>query len=109
MSIPCVMRSRCPELLFYNHIKRNKRENTIYAQRREMLKKKILEIDESAGHIFGAAKITALLKEKGVPVSVETVRDLMRELGLRNVRYGSKRLYEKEEDRRMKNLLNQDF
>ena len=94
---------------FYNHIKRNKRENTIYMRRREALKKQILEIDETAGHIYGAAKITALLKENGTPVSVETVRDLMRELGLRNVRYGSKRLYEKEEDRRMKNLLNQDF
>ena len=94
---------------FYNHIKRNKRENTIYAQRREMLKKRILEIDENAGHVYGAAKITALLKENGVPVSVETVRDLMRELGLQNVRYGAKRQYEKEEFLHSKNYLNQDF
>ena len=94
---------------FYNHIKRNKRENTIYAQRREMLKKRILEIDEDAGHVYGAAKITALLKENGFPVCVETVRDLMRELGLQNVRYGAKRQYEKEEFLHSKNYLNQDF
>lgn len=94
---------------FYNHIKRNKRENSIYAKRREALRKQILEIDEEAGHIFGATKITALLKKSGVPVCVETVRDIMRESGLQNVRYGAKRLYEKEEDRRSGNLLNQDF
>lgn len=94
---------------FYNHIKRNKRENTVYAQRREMLKKRILEIDENAGHVYGAAKITALLKDNGVPVCVETVRYLMRELGLQNVRYGAKRQYEKEEFLHSKNYLNQDF
>ena len=94
---------------FYNHIKRNKRENTIYAKRREMLKKRILEIDESAGHVYGAAKITAVLKDTGVPVCEETVRDLMRELGLQNVRYGAKRLHEKEELQHAKNHLNQNF
>lgn len=94
---------------FYNHIKRNKRENSIYVRRREALRKQILEIDEEAGHIFGATKITALLKKSGVPVCVETVRDIMRESGLQNVRYGAKRLYEKEEDWRSRNLLNQDF
>ena len=91
---------------FYNHMKRNKREDTYYTRRRESIKNQILIIDDETGHIFGAAKIAALLKEKDVPASVEFVRELMRELGLLSLRYGARRLYEKEEENRTNNYLN---
>ena len=94
---------------FYNHIKRNKREDTYYTRRRNNIKKQILIIDDETNHIFGAAKISALLKEKNINVSIEFVRELMRELGLLSVRYGARRLYEKEEEKRTNNYLNQDF
>ena len=94
---------------FYNHIKRNKRDDTYYTHRRESIKKEILVIDEETGHLLGAAKISALLKEKDIHTSVEFVRELMRELGLLSVRYGARRLYEKEEENRTTNYLRQDF
>ena len=94
---------------FYNHIKRNKRGNTYYTERREKLKEQILQIDEENSHLFGAAKITAVLKEQGAHVTVEFVRKMMRELGLQIVRYKTKSTYEMEEEHRTNNYLNQNF
>ena len=94
---------------FYNHVKRNKRDDTCFSKRREFLKEQILIIDEKNDHLYGASKIRAVLKEQGVPVSVEFVRVLMRELGLQNVRCGGRLIYEKEEKLRTENYLYQNF
>ncbi len=94
---------------FYNHVKRNKRDDTYYSHRREFLKKQILIIDDENEHLYGAPKITAVLKERGILVSVEFVRALMRELGLLNIRCGARCVYEKEEKLRTDNYLRQNF
>lgn len=39
---------------FYNHILRNKKQNTIYVQRKEELKEKIQKIYDESNQIFGA-------------------------------------------------------
>lgn len=97
-----------PRSTFYNHILRNKRDNTYYSKRREELRIKIQQAYDENKQIFGAAKITALLKSDGYRVSEKTVRELMREMGLISIRQEAKALYDKEQ-RSHKNYLNQQF
>ena len=97
-----------PRGTFYNHIFRNKRDNTWYAKRREEYRLKIQQIYDDSNQIFGAAKITAILKEEGYHISVEMVRELMRDMGFVSIRQGAKDLYDKEQ-RKFKNYLNQQF
>ena len=44
---------------FYNHLFRNKKDNTWYSKRREILREEILKIYEENRQIFGGGKITA--------------------------------------------------
>lgn len=50
---------------FYNHIFRNKRDNVWYLKRREELREKIQQVFDESKQIYGAGKITAVLKERG--------------------------------------------
>lgn len=93
---------------FYNHIFRNKRDNTWYAKRKEDLRIKIQKIYDENHQIFGSGKITAILKANGERVSEEMVRRLMRDMGLISIRDGAKDFYDKEKPR-FKNYLNQQF
>lgn len=99
---------KVPRGTFYNYILRNKRDNTWYAKRQEELRSKIQQIYDDNHQIFGAAKITALLKEHGERVSVKMVRRLMQDMGLTSIRIGAKDLYDKEQCP-YKNHLNQQF
>lgn len=63
---------------FYNHVLRNKKQNTVYVQRKEELREKIQKIYDDSNQIFGAGKIMAVLKQQGVKASEKTVRLLMR-------------------------------
>ncbi|MEG2041176.1 MAG: hypothetical protein RR068_08715, partial [Hafnia sp.] len=54
-----------PRGTFYNHILRNKRGNTLNAQRRETLLPMVKEIFDSTHQVYGGAKIVAVLKEQG--------------------------------------------
>lgn len=60
---------------FYNHILRNKRDNTYYSKRREKLRIKIQQVYDENKQIFGAAKIAAVLKSDGYKVSERIVRE----------------------------------
>lgn len=80
---------------FYNHILRNKKSNTWYAKRREEFRAKIQQIYDDNNQIFGAAKIAAVMKNEGYHISVEMVRELMRDMGLLSIRKGAKDFYEK--------------
>lgn len=44
---------------FYNHILRNKKENTLAAKKREELRPIIKDIFDSSGQIYGSKKIAA--------------------------------------------------
>lgn len=92
---------------FYNHIFRNKKDNTWYAKRREILREEILKIYEENRQIFGVGKITAILKQKGYRTSEETVSFLMHDMGLQSIRHRAKAIYEKEV--KAKNKVNQQF
>ena len=93
---------------FYNHILRNKRDNTWYAKRKEELRLKIQQVYDDSRQIFGVGKITATLKANGEKVSEKMVRLLMQDMGLISIRDGAKDFYDKEQVR-LKNHLNQQF
>ena len=71
-----------PRGTFYNHVLRNKKDNTWYAKRREELRLRIQEIFDESNQVFGAAKIAAVMKNEGFKISNEMVRTLMRDMGL---------------------------
>ena len=77
---------------FYNHVLRNKREDTTYTKRRDELSEKIKEIFHNNKQIFGAGKIVALLQNDGYKVSIKMVRQLMRDQGLSSIRQDSKQI-----------------
>ena len=99
---------KVPRGTFYNHILRNKRDNTWYSKQREIHRVRIQEIYDEHNQIFGAAKIAAIMKSEGYRISADTVRELMRDMGLTSIRQDSKEIYDKEK-RRHKNYLNQQF
>lgn len=70
---------------FYNHIYRNKKDRTWFNVKRERVKPKIEKIYHDSGDIYGAAKISALLKKQGGVTSTPYVSGLMKELGLHGV------------------------
>ena len=97
-----------PRGTYYNHILRNKRDNTWYAKRRETLREQIQEIYDESNQIFGAAKITAVLRRRDIKSSVNMVRQLMSDMGLVSIRQDAKKYYN-DNARRHKNYLNQEF
>lgn len=94
---------------FYNHILRNKRDTTWYAKQREILRVAIKRVYDESNQVFGAGKITAVLKERGYNTCEETVRRLMKDMGLVSIRQRAKALYEQEKRRVPKNVLSQQF
>ena len=74
---------------------------TLYEKRKEELKILIQQIYDDNRQIFGAEKITAVLKAQGEPVTAPTVRELMKELGLLSVRLTAKTLYDSEHKNRL--------
>ena len=97
-----------PRSTFYNHIFRNKKDNTWYSKRKEELRIRIQEIYDESNQIFGAGKITAVMRNKGIKVSEEMVRTLMKDMRIGSIRQVAKKLYD-EEKRKHKNYLNQEF
>ncbi len=86
--------NKVPRGTYYNFILRNKRDNTWYSKRQEELRIKIQEIYDENNQIFGAAKITAVLKEQGYRTSEKTARKLMRDMGLISIRQDAKSIYD---------------
>ena len=93
---------------FYNHLKRNKRQQAWFFLRREELKKEILDIYYNTSEIYGARKMAAALRQKNITVSVHLVRELMAEMDLISIRVYSNYLYQKE-FWKYKNYVNQVF
>lgn len=93
---------------FYNHILRNKRDNAWHAKRREELRIRIQEVFDENRQVFGAPKITAVLRKEGLQVSEKMVSTLMREMGIQSIRQSAKAMYD-EEHKKIKNHLNQKF
>ena len=99
-----------PRGTFYNHIKRNKRDNSSYAKHREELRTAIQEIFEESRQTFGSEKICAVLHERGYRAGTTLVRELMSEMGLSSVSTTSKRQWRKSNRcERKANILQRQF
>lgn len=99
-----------PRGTFYNHIKRNKRDNSSYAKHREELRTAIQEIFEESRQTFGSEKICAVLHERGYRAGTTLIRELMSELGLSSVAATSKRQWKKSNSyERKANILQRQF
>lgn len=94
---------------YYNHIFRNKRDDTIYAKNQEELRSLIKDIFDEYEQVMGAGKIHAILRERGYRTSERTVQSLMQEMGLRSISATSKRDYIKWQKGENKNVLQQRF
>lgn len=71
---------------FYNHILRNKCDNSLSVKSQGELCKRIRKIYDGNKQIFGAKKIAAVLKYEGVTVRSNLVLELIREMGLVSIR-----------------------
>ena len=67
---------------FFNHIYRNKKDKAWFNVRREKLKPMILEIYNESDGIYGAARISGILKNRGIKAGASFVLDIMRELNI---------------------------
>lgn len=82
-----------PRGTFYNHIYRNKRDKSTYAENRKVLCDAIKEVYEDSGQVFGSGKINAVLHERGYKTSEKMVTALMREMNICSISPASKREY----------------
>ena len=76
---------------FYNHILRNKKDKNSFRARRENLSKSIREVFEESNQIYGARKIRAILKSRGINTTDEMVTELMQSMNLQSVRSDTRR------------------
>lgn len=99
-----------PRGTFYNHIKRNKRDNSSYAKHREELRVAIQEVFDESQQTFGSEKICAVLHERGYRAGTTLVRELMSEMRLSSVSTTSKRQWKKSNSyERKANILQRQF
>lgn len=85
---------------YYNHILRNKNEDTLAAQKRAEITPIIQAIFEESQQVYGASKIHAILKDRGYQISPNTVADIMHDNGWFSSRGGAKKLYLKSQERK---------
>ncbi len=93
---------------YYNHVLRNKNENTLFAQKKAELTPIIEKIFHDNNQIFGAGKIHAILKDRGYKVAAKTVADIMHENSWFAVGTSAKKIYSMTQERKQ-NILNQQF
>ncbi len=94
---------------YYNHIYRNKRNNTVYSENRKTLQAAIQDVFDENQQVFGARKIDAILHERGYKSSPKTVAILMREMGISSISPIAKKEYQKWRRGENKNVLQQVF
>ena len=75
---------------FYNHLFRGKHGDTFHAQQKKVLKEAIQKIYDENRQIYGATKITAILKLQGYHTCENTVAMLMREMKIGSIRQQAK-------------------
>lgn len=98
-----------PRGTFYNHMLRGKHGNTLNAKRREELREVIAEVYNEFHQLFGAGKITAVLRDRGYITTKKMVAELMSEMELQSISTNAKRMYKSWQKGESKNILKQRF
>lgn len=88
-----------------------KREPSEQEKRKQKIKAEIIEIYNESYQIYGAPKITAILRSKGYGITEKTVGNYMREEGIKAiwVRPYIRTTIDPDFDIKLKNVLNRDF
>lgn len=94
---------------FYNHLLRNKKEQSSYQFRRIELSEQIRQVYEESNQIYGAKKIKAILGSRGVAVSDKMVAELMNEMNISSIRSGAKKNYLRFNTDKKKDSLKMNF
>lgn len=93
---------------YYNHILRNKNEDTLAARRIKELTPIVEQIFNDSKQTFGASKVAAIMNDRGYKTTEKTVGKIMRENGWFSIRSCAKTLYLQNQERK-ENILNQQF
>lgn len=99
---------KVPRGTYYNHMLRGKGDDAWYKKRRVELKEAIAQVFNESQQRYGAPKITAVLREKGIRTTPKLVKELMIEMGLVCVRQEAKALYKKAQQH-THNLVQKNF
>lgn len=78
---------------FFNHLYRNKRDNSEYAKRRNELKVVLRDVFDEFHGLLGSDKLLAILQQRGYHTSKRMIRELMKEMKLRSIRSTTKKDY----------------
>ena len=97
-----------PKGSYYNHILRNKNEDTLAARRIKELTPVIEEIYNNSRQTFGAGKVTAIMNDRGYKTSKRTVAKIMHENGWFSVTTSAKKIY-LQHNAHKENILRQQF
>ena len=78
---------------------------------KERIKEMILTIYHESKEIYGAPKITYILRQKGIKISMKTVSNYMREMGIKAcyIKHWTKTTVSKNFSSDLKNLLKREF
>lgn len=99
---------KVPRGTYYNYMFRGKKDDAWYQKRRAELKEAIAQVFEESQQRYGAPKITAVLRDRGIRTTPVLVKELMIEMGLACIRQESKALYSKAQ-KHTHNLVQKDF
>ena len=93
---------------FYSYLNRVESEQS---KRKKGVKEHITEIYNESNQIYGAPKITHLLREKGHIIAEKTVGNYMRELGIKAIWVSpyKRTTIDPDFDNKLKNILNRNF
>ena len=98
---------------YYNHILRNKNDDSLAAKRRREFTTMIEEIFENSKQTLGVPRIVAVLREKGYTVSNRFVSSIMKENGWFCVGSKSREIYYREimmkRNKRKENKVKRNF
>ena len=97
-----------PKGSYYNHILRNKNDDTLAARRIRELTPVVEEIYNESKQIFGAGKIAAIMNDRGYQTTEKTVAKIMHQNGWFSIKSSSKTIYFQNRERK-ENILNQQF
>lgn len=93
---------------FYSYVNRNELEQS---KRKEQIKQMIKEIYNESNQIYGAPKITQLLRQNGHKIAEKTVGNYMRELNIRAIWVSPYKRVKMNAnfENNLKNILNRNF